>query len=62
MMSENTGYVVIFGCKRCGKCKGVCPVDAIYEENDLAKIDSKMCILCMKCIDECTNKSIIYME
>ncbi len=41
MMSENTGYVVIFGCKRCGKCKGVCPVDAIYEENELAKLTPK---------------------
>jgi ferredoxin len=61
-MSEETGYVVIFGCKRCGKCKGVCPVDAIYEENELSKIDQEKCTLCMKCIDECTNKAIIFME
>ena len=62
LMSEMDGYVVVFGCKRCGKCKNVCPVGAIYEENELAKIDPEKCNLCMKCIDECTNRSIIYME
>lgn len=61
-MSEQNGYVVVFGCKRCGKCKDVCPVGAIYEENELSKIDPSKCTLCMKCIDECTNKAIIYME
>lgn len=61
-MSETNGYVVVFGCKRCGKCKDVCPMGAIYEENELAKIDPKKCNLCMKCIDECTNRSIIYMD
>ena len=35
-MSEQNGYVVVFGCKRCGKCKDVCPVDAIYEENEIS--------------------------
>ncbi|AGF96035.1 Ferredoxin [Methanosarcina mazei Tuc01] len=62
LMSEMNGYVVVFGCKRCGKCRDVCPVGAIYEENELAKIDTEKCNLCMKCIDECTNRSIIYME
>lgn len=62
LMSEKTGYVVVFGCKRCGKCKDVCPVGAIYEENELSKIDQKKCTLCMECIDACTNRSIIYME
>jgi len=50
-MSEKTGYVVVFGCKRCGKCKDVCPVGAIYEENELSKIDQKKCTLCMECIE-----------
>lgn len=62
VMSEKDGYVVVFGCKRCGKCRDICPVGAIYEENELAKIDPNKCNLCMKCIDVCTNKSIIYME
>lgn len=62
MMPETNGYVVVFGCKRCGKCKDVCPVGAIYEENELAKINPEKCNLCMKCIDECTNRSIIYMD
>ncbi|AKB77300.1 Ferredoxin [Methanosarcina horonobensis HB-1 = JCM 15518] len=61
-MSDTNGYVVVFGCKRCGKCRDVCPVGAIYEENELAKIDPEKCNLCMKCIDECTNRSIIYMD
>jgi len=46
-MSEKEGYVVVFGCKRCGKCKNVCPVGAIYEENELAKIDPEKCNLCV---------------
>lgn len=37
-------------------------MDAIYEENELSKIDQEKCNLCMKCIDECTNKAIIFME
>ena len=61
-MPEKNGYVVVFGCKRCGKCKDVCPEGAIYEENELAKIDQDKCTQFMICIDECTNKSIIYME
>ena len=61
-MAEKNGYVVVFGCKKCGKCRNVCPEGAIYEENELSKIDQSKCTRCMKCIDVCNNKSIIYIE
>ncbi|HPS90018.1 MAG TPA: 4Fe-4S binding protein [Methanosarcina vacuolata] len=28
----------------------------------MSKIDQDKCTRCMKCIDVCTNKAIIYME
>ena len=42
-MPEKNGYVVVFGSKKCGKCKDICPTGAIYEENELAKVDQDKC-------------------
>jgi hypothetical protein len=53
--------ISVFGCKGFGKYKNICTVSAIYEENELAKIDKKF-TPCMEYNDECMNKYIIHME
>lgn len=48
-----------YGCLGLGSCIKVCPVDAIYyDDNDLIWIDSDRCISCGKCIDICPVKVI----
>ncbi len=39
-------------CTKCGKCKDVCPVDAI-EINEIVKTNSDLCIKCMACVKIC---------
>ncbi|OQY40599.1 MAG: electron transporter RnfB [Spirochaetaceae bacterium 4572_7] len=47
------------GCLGEGSCMDVCPVDAIYrDEEDLIWIDKEKCIACGKCIDICPTNVI----
>lgn len=43
-------------CNDCGLCVKECPAGAINRENP-RKIDSKVCINCMRCISLCPNKA-----
>lgn len=47
-------------CKKCGKCKLVCPHDAIIEF-DKYKIKKSRCIGCTQCVKTCPHEAI-YME
>ncbi len=43
-----------FGCLGDGSCKDVCPVDAIYyDEENLIWVDKDKCVGCEKCVDIC---------
>ncbi len=42
-----------FGCLGCLDCASVCPVDAIYEEDGIAKVNPGICIGCGKCEKTC---------
>ena len=41
-------------CTKCGICKRVCPVQVteVYEQKG-GKIDTSMCMLCMRCVEMC---------
>jgi NADH-quinone oxidoreductase subunit F len=46
-------------CTACGKCKKVCPSDAITGEKKVVhKIDPEKCIRCAACISECKFDAI----
>ena len=47
-----------FGCLGYGDCRAVCPADAICIENDLARIDTRLCTGCGRCVKVCPNKLI----
>jgi ferredoxin len=59
---ENDGYIVVQGCRKCGKCDNVCPVDAMYRVESEARIYYDKCIQCGKCMEICPNKAIIYLD
>ena len=46
------------GCIGCGKCKKVCPNDAITVEKGLARIDYSKCVQCGLCATVCPKKLI----
>ncbi len=46
------------GCISCQKCVKVCPVEAIYMENNLAIIDPTKCINCGECAAVCPQHCI----
>jgi len=40
-------------CNQCGRCKEVCPAEAISEKDGVYAIDPLKCNFCQLCIDEC---------
>ena len=44
-------------CIRCGKCAGICALDAI-SIGDMRKMDRSRCDLCLKCIPVCPTGAI----
>jgi len=44
-------------CKKCGKCKKVCPFDAIIEL-DKYKVKRTKCLGCSKCVNACNHNAI----
>ena len=51
-------YVISEKCTACGKCKEVCPVEAISKGEKTYKIDPETCVSCGQCVDECPVKAI----
>ena len=47
-----------FGCIGLGDCYKVCPYDAIYNANGVAKVDPKLCVGCGACTKVCPNALI----
>lgn len=46
-------------CDQCGDCEEICPVDAIYRENGVYKIDREECTGCLRCLEVC-DREVIY--
>ncbi|MCC7575816.1 MAG: 4Fe-4S binding protein [Methanomethylovorans sp.] len=62
-MVSSKGYIVVSGCKKCGRCKTVCPNFALKRTvDDRPKIDHDLCDRCMLCVRFCPNKALIYIE
>ncbi len=45
-------------CTGCGKCVKVCPEDALYMEDGVAKLDEDLCISCSACVGACPVDAI----
>ncbi|MGB9791129.1 MAG: NADH-ubiquinone oxidoreductase-F iron-sulfur binding region domain-containing protein [Thermacetogeniaceae bacterium] len=46
-------------CTGCGRCKDVCPQEAITGEKEKPHhLDSEKCIRCRSCLDVCRNKAV----
>jgi len=59
---KDQGSIIVLGCKKCGKCDGICETGALTCVDGLARIDNEKCNLCMRCIKACPNKAIIDLE
>lgn len=51
-------YVISEKCTSCGKCKDVCPVEAVSKGEKHYIIDVETCINCGQCVDECGAEAI----
>ena len=51
-------YVISDKCVACGKCEGVCPVEAISKDEKKYVIDAETCVNCGQCVDECPSEAI----
>jgi len=47
-------------CTGCGKCKEVCPAEAIEFESVIATIDEYQCIRCGICQVQCPEDAVRY--
>ncbi len=45
-------------CTGCEKCVKVCPVDALYMEEGVAKLKEELCISCSACVTACPVDAI----
>ncbi len=43
-------------CNQCGRCREVCPSDAIEEKEGIYRINPDRCTFCQLCVDECPLK------
>jgi len=59
---KNEGFIIVLGCKKCGKCDGVCETGALTHVDGTARIDNEKCDLCMRCIRVCPNKALMYLD
>jgi len=50
------------GCLGGGDCAAVCPADAIYIENGIAKVNTCKCISCGACVKVCPNRIISLID
>lgn len=51
--SENDGIKII-ACSQCGECIDICPVQAIYrDDNGVIRINKKDCVGCFMCVGFC---------
>ncbi|MDD3985044.1 MAG: DUF362 domain-containing protein [Methanobacterium sp.] len=49
---------IMEGCTSCGICINSCPVNALYLDEQGAKMDYDRCIGCNNCIDKCSDSLI----
>jgi len=60
------GTFAIHVCNQCGRCKEVCPAEAIFEKDGVYRIDPGKCTFCEICMEECpldvlfTHKDLSY--
>jgi len=52
------GIFEIRVCHQCGRCREVCPGEAIYEKDGAYIIDPEKCNFCGICGEECPEKVI----
>jgi len=52
-------YVDDEKCAGCGVCEDVCPVEAIWVSDGVARIDQDRCNECEACVEACPNEAIL---
>lgn len=59
VVEKNTAVpLTLDSCVQCGRCIGVCPVDAIArDENGSIVTDTQTCILCLACTAVCAKNA-----
>lgn len=56
-------YKIEEKCTSCGICKRVCPTQVVEIYNQKSgKINSSMCILCLRCVEMCPSQDCLKLE
>ncbi|MGD9130146.1 MAG: 4Fe-4S binding protein [Candidatus Bathyarchaeota archaeon] len=56
-------YKIEEKCTKCGICKRVCPTQVVEVHNEKSgKIDTSMCVLCLRCVEMCPYESCLKLE
>ncbi len=57
-----TGFIIVLGCMKCGKCDSVCNTGALERIDGIARITHEKCNLCMRCVVICPNKALKLLD
>jgi len=49
-------------CTKCGICKRVCPVQVTEVYEGGGKIDTQMCLLCLRCVEMCPERGCLSLK
>jgi carbon-monoxide dehydrogenase iron sulfur subunit len=56
------GYKIAV-CNQCGICIKICPVQALYrDQNGIVRVKKDICVGCLICVGECPHETMYYHD
>lgn len=63
VQENDDGGFEIHTCTQCDICINICPVNALYRNNDdVVMLDKELCVNCMMCVGFCPHEVMIYSD
>ncbi|MDO5294800.1 MAG: EFR1 family ferrodoxin [bacterium] len=58
VLEKTEKFIFSDACVRCGKCRNICPMEAITMEQGKPKRDKSKCVFCLACVNVCPTRAL----